>query len=89
MDELWLMSNKLIDRMCELKRREQAEASGEKWEPEDIPEPADPDAPPPRDAFVAYACALGKTEEWAELEYERQVKNGGYGKVVDKHGIPY
>lgn len=84
------MSHKLIDRMIEIKSREREESEGRApWEPDGIPEPVDPDGPPPKDAFVAYACALGKTEEWAENEYERQVKNGGYGKVVDRNGNPY
>lgn len=83
------MSNSLINKMCEIKNREHEEAKGHHWEPDEIPEPENADGPPPRDAFVAYACALGQSEEWAEAEYARQVKNGGYGKVVDKHGNPY
>lgn len=79
------MPIKMIRRMCEL-RAEESKKAGHEWSDLDIPEPENPDGPPPKEQFVAYACSCGASIETAEKEYERQIAMGGYGEAKTSDG---
>lgn len=93
--ELSLMSYSLIERICKIKAddaREQAGQSGGQWSGgqwwnfDDNPEPENPDGPPSKNQFVAYARSVGASQQWAEAEFERQIANEGYGEVRGSDG---
>lgn len=88
-EELMRMPFSVIRRICELKEQESRAARGEWSNLDDIPEPENPDGPPPREQFVAYACTVGATVAWANAEYDRQLKDGGFGEVRGSDGKPF
>lgn len=88
-EELMKMPFSVIRRICELKEKESRAERGEWSDLDSIPEPENPDGPPPRDQFVAYAWSVGGNPAWANAEYDRQVKDGGFGETRGVDGKPF
>ena len=65
-------------------RQKAAAEGGPDWDPDSIPDPENPDGPPPKNLFVAYGMALGWPAGKCEAEYERQLKAGGGWNTRDK-----
>lgn len=77
--EIALLPFELLTAICAEHDRQQRIAAGSSldWSPDDIPNPANPNSPPPKGHFVAYGTALGMRPAAVEAEYERQVAAGG------------
>lgn len=63
------MLNAIWEEYVSMKREEAGEPV---WNPDAIPEPEDPDAPPPEGLFVAYGACLGLSPEVVKREWDRQ-----------------
>lgn len=53
----------------------------EPWDPDAIPEPEDPDGPPPDWLFCGYGMSLGMSQAQVVAELARQKAAGGYGRL--------